>query len=71
MEVMIATVEFEEQYNRCIEYGFRSLQAPYNTPWENQYAKVEDPFGHIWNLQAKNDIADEDEIELGWKWKAG
>ena len=53
---MLSIPDFDDQYNRCIIYGFKSIYKPFATTWGNRYAKIQDPFGHVWNLQAKNEI---------------
>jgi PhnB protein len=48
-------------YARAVEAGATGIMPPENAFWGDRYAKVRDPFGHVWSLahplSTKNAIA--------------
>lgn len=47
----------DEVYAQCVESGAAGVMPPENMFWGARYAKVIDPFGHVWDLQTTTDTA--------------
>lgn len=44
--------DVDKTYKQAIAAGATSLMAPADMFWGDRYAKLRDPFGHIWSLGA-------------------
>jgi len=44
--------DVDKTYKQAIDAGATSLMAPADMFWGDRYAKLRDPFGHVWSLGA-------------------
>lgn len=44
--------DVDRTYRQAIDAGATSLMAPEDMFWGDRYAKLRDPFGHVWSLGA-------------------
>ena len=42
-------------YNRALNAGAMSLEAPFNTPYGDRRAMVRDPFGNVFQIAHRTD----------------
>jgi PhnB protein len=60
----------DRAYQRAMDAGCKSVMAPANMFWGDRYAKVIDPFGHVWGLATRiEDVSPEECARRAASWK--
>lgn len=50
-------------FARATQAGCKALMPPENMFWGDRYAKVEDPFGHLWNIATHQEDVSAEEMQ--------
>ena len=53
LEIFLSIPNCDEQYKKCISNKFNSIMKPTKMPLGDRFARVQDPWGHIWSLSTK------------------
>jgi PhnB protein len=48
--LLLYVKDTDAAYRRALEAGAQSIQAPEDQFWGDRYARIADPFGHLWQL---------------------
>ena len=49
---LTAPAEVDAAYSKAVDAGAASLMEPQDTFWGARYARITDPFGHVWAFNA-------------------
>lgn len=52
----------DDVFARSIEAGAKEIMAPRDAFWGDRYAKIEDPFGHVWTIATRQEELSSAEI---------
>ncbi len=60
----------DQAFQRAVDAGCRPVMPPADLFWGDRYAKVLDPFGHVWGLATHiEDVSDEECARRAAAWK--
>ncbi len=62
--------DVDRAYQRALDAGCQSIMAPANMFWGDRFAKVLDPFGHVWGLATHiEEVSPEECARRAAAWK--
>ena len=69
--LMLYVRNCDRVYKRAVKAGATSNMEPADMFWGDRFAKITDPFGHVWGISThKEDLTPEQIAERGAKWMA-
>lgn len=63
VSLMLYVEDVDATYHRALKQGAKSLSRPADMFWGDRFARIQDPFGHIWSLASHLEDVSPEEME--------